>query len=256
MPGESNNWTIYLLEICFWNFSLYRQCNENGPISHEWPVASGNFPPPAPEEIELIGWQPQSFSQPSAQCDDRARGPASGWLPKPRAATGATPPSLWGVPWGAVPMASHGPPAVYTACQDSGLMFFGVLGKGMVYGMPVYGPYPCPQLKCKSPNSSWWINQCENHSGSLGLRNLQVTAPPSPLKRSLCCFDFQAALDSSVQITPRKTPQRRSGIGEDLRNAQPLEERLFQLEQRIKNEAGRPLRRAVFFSIRWASQVN
>ena len=70
---------------------------------------------------------------------------------------------------------------------------------------------------------------------------------PSPLKRSLYCFDFQAALDSSVQITPRKTPQRRSGIGEDLRNAQPLEERLFQLEQRIKNEAGRPLRRSVFF---------
>lgn len=144
---------------------------------------------------------------------------------------------------------AHGkswPPAVYTACQDMGLMFFGVLGKGMLYVMPVSGPYPCPQLKCKSPNSFWWINQCENHSGSLGLRNLQVTAP-SPLKRSLCCFDFQAALDSSVQITPRKTPQRRSGIGEDLRNAQPLEERLFQLEQRIKNEAGRPLRRAVFF---------
>lgn len=116
----------------------------------------------------------------------------------------------------------------------------------MVHGMPVSGPYPCPQLKCKSPNSFWWFNQCENHSGSLGLRNSQVTAP-SPLKRSLCCFDFQAALDSSMQITPRKTPQRRSGIGEDLRNAQPLEERLFQLEQRIKNEAGRPLRRAVFF---------
>ena len=217
----------------FWNFSLYRQCNENGLISHEWPVSCGNFPPLAPEEIELIGWQPQSFSQPPAQCDDRARGPASGArLPKPRAATGATPPSLRGV-----------------TC------FFGVLGKGMLYGMPVSGPYPCPQLKCKSPNIFWWFNQCENHSGSLGLRNSQVTAP-SPLKRSLCCFDFQAALDSSVQITPRKTPQRRSGIGEDLRNAQPLEERLFQLEQRIKNEAGRPLRRAVFFSrfderVRW-----
>lgn len=208
------------------------------------PYHVATFPPLfSPEEIELIGWQPQSFSQPSAQCDDRARGPASGArLPKPCAATGATPPSLRGVFWGALPMASHGPLLCTQHVKIRGSCFLGSWAKGWCMACRP----PCPQLKCKSPNSSWWINQCENHSGSLGLRNLQVTAP-SPLKRSLCCFDFQAALDSSVQITPRKTPQRRSGIGEDLRNAQPLEERLFQLEQRIKNEAGRPLRRAVCF---------
>ena len=76
-----------------------------------------------------------------------------------------------------------------------------------------------------------------------------------PSKTSFCCFDFQAALDSSSQITPRKTPQRRSGIGEDLRNAQPLEERLFQMEQRIKNEARRPLRRVFFFRLDGPSRV-
>jgi len=69
----------------------------------------------------------------------------------------------------------------------------------------------------------------------------------------------EAALDSSVQITPRKTPQRRSGIGEDLRNAQPLEERLFQLEQRIKNEVevlAKQLREAISFGQAQESRAN
>jgi hypothetical protein len=43
------------------------------------------------------------------------------------------------------------------------------------------------------------------------------------------------ALDSSAQITPRKTPQRRA-LAEDDRSSQPLEERLVLIEQRIKNE--------------------
>lgn len=85
-----------------------------------------------------------------------------------------------------------------------------------------------------------------------------VTIEPVALDTEQRLRACEVALDSSAQITPRKTPQRRA-LAEDDRSSQPLEERLVLIEQRIKNEVevlAKQLREAISFGQAQESRAN
>lgn len=85
-----------------------------------------------------------------------------------------------------------------------------------------------------------------------------VTIEPVALETEQRLHACEVALDSSAQITPRKTPQRRA-LAEDDRSSQPLEERLVLIEQRIKNEVevlAKQLREAISFGQAQESRAN